>query len=111
MADLRTEHLDLTAPAKVHLHGKADKWRICPLWKETVEHIERLLTERLVSRGEAVFCGRGNRPLTRFGIYKIVRRHGASWDTTGPQLTRDKQGENSASIKMRKLVRAGGFRA
>jgi integrase/recombinase XerD len=88
VADLRTEHLDLKAPAKVHLHGKADKWRICPLWKETVEHLERLLTERLVSRGEAVFCARGNRPLTRFGIYKIVRRHGASWDTTDPQPRR-----------------------
>ena len=24
-------------------------------------------------------------PLTRFGIYKIVRRHAACWDTSGPQ--------------------------
>ena len=79
VADLRIEHLDLKAPAKVHLHGKGDKWRICPLWKETVIHLERLLAERAPNPSGAVFCARGNRPLTRFGIYKIVRRHGASW--------------------------------
>ena len=37
--DVRVEHLDLEPPAKVHLHGKGDKWRICPLWNETVKHL------------------------------------------------------------------------
>jgi site-specific recombinase XerD len=84
-ADVRVEHLDFGPPAKVHLHGKGDKWRICPLWNETVKHLEQLLAERRspVAPTEPVFCARRNVALTRYGIYKIVRRHGASWDTTG----------------------------
>lgn len=88
VADLRLEHLDLATPAKVHLHGKGDKWRVCPLWKETTRHLERLLTEHKTAPRDPVFCARGNRPLTRFGIYKIVRRHACAWDTNGPQPRR-----------------------
>jgi integrase/recombinase XerD len=88
VADLRVEHLHLKPPSKVHLHGKGDKWRLCPLWDETVHHLEQLLAERKSSPGDAVFRARRDRPLTRFGIYKIVRRHAASWDTQGPQPRR-----------------------
>lgn len=88
VADLRLEHLDLKGPAKVHLHGKGDKWRVCPLWKETVKHLEELLAERRTAPSDPVFCARRNHPLTRFGIYKIVRRHAASLDTAGPQPRR-----------------------
>ena len=58
MVDLRVEHLDLKAPGKVHLHGKGDKWRTCPLWEETAKHLERLLAEGRLSAGEPVFCAR-----------------------------------------------------
>jgi site-specific recombinase XerD len=88
VVDLRTEHLDLDKPSKVRLHGKGDKWRLCPLWDETVKHLEQLLTERHVTAGDPVFSTRGGRPLTRFGIYKIIRRHAAEWDTAGPQPRR-----------------------
>jgi integrase/recombinase XerD len=87
-ADLRVEHLDLKPPAKVRLHGKGDKWRVCPLWDETVKHLQRLLAECNLVLNDPVFCAPRNRPLTRFGIYKIVRRLGASWDTQGPQPRR-----------------------
>lgn len=85
VADLRVEHLELEPPAKVRLHGKGDKWRICPLWDETVKHLRRLLAEGDAASTEPVFCARRDQPLTRFGIYKIVRRHAAAWDTGGPQ--------------------------
>jgi len=90
VADLRIEHLELNAPAKVHLHGKGDKWRICPLWNETVKHLGLLLAQRGASaaRTEPVFCARPKVALTRFGIYKLVRRHGAAWDTPGPEPRR-----------------------
>jgi integrase/recombinase XerD len=88
VVDLRIEHLDLEAPSKVRLHGKGDKWRLCPLWDETVKHLERLLTERKLAATDPVFCALGGRPLTRFGIYKIIRRHAAAWDTAGPQPRR-----------------------
>jgi integrase/recombinase XerD len=87
-ADLRIEHLELAPPAKVRLHGKGDKWRLCPLWDETVKHLERLLVEQGAAASGPVFCASRNQPLTRFGIYKIVRRHAASWDTKGPQPRR-----------------------
>lgn len=87
-ADLRLEHLELKQPAKVHLHGKGDKWRVCPLWEETVRHLQQLLDEHPTSPDDPVFCAGRSRPLIRFGIYKIVRRHASSWDTGGPQPRR-----------------------
>jgi integrase/recombinase XerD len=81
VADLRVEHLQLDEHPVVRLHGKGDKWRTCPLWHQTAQ----LLTELLSSIDPAptpqspVFCARGQ-ALTRFGIYKIVRRHGAYLD-------------------------------
>lgn len=83
VADVRVEHLELTPPAKVHLHGKGDKWRVCPLWEQTVKHLSRL-GQRMMPN-DPVFCARRNQPLTRSGIYKIVRRHAARWDASGPQ--------------------------
>jgi integrase/recombinase XerD len=55
------------------------------LWDETVRHLQWLLAEQSTAANEPVFCARRSLPLTRFGIYKIVRRHAASWDTSGPQ--------------------------
>lgn len=88
VADLRIEHLELEPPAKVRLHGKGDKWRVCPLWDETVNQLRRHLTEGGTTSTGPVFCARRRQPLTRFGIYKIVRRHAAAWDTGGPQPRR-----------------------
>lgn len=85
VADLRIEHLALQPPAKVHLHGKGNKWRVCPLWEETAKHLQQLLDNWCAAAGDPVFCAGNRRPLTRFGIYKIVRRHAACWDTDGPQ--------------------------
>jgi site-specific recombinase XerD len=79
VADLRTEHLDLGDHPRVRLHGKGDKWRTCPLWEETARWL-RLLLATLPSSppGSPVFASSTGRPLTRFGIYKLVRRH-ACW--------------------------------
>jgi site-specific recombinase XerD len=88
VADLRIKHLELKPPAKVHLHGKGDKWRTCPLWDETVKYLQGLLAQRSASPSHPVFCAPQARPLTRFGIYKIVRRHGGSFDTHGPKPRR-----------------------
>ena len=35
--------LELDGQPRVHLHGKGDKWRVCPLWKETVALLKQLL--------------------------------------------------------------------
>lgn len=85
VADLQVGQVELGEPALVRLHGKGDKWRTCPLWRQTAE----LLADLLASSGtpavpEApVFCSATGEALTRFGIYKIVRRHAGHLDNVG----------------------------
>jgi integrase/recombinase XerD len=75
--DLRWRDLDLEPPARVRLHGKGDKWRTCPLWAETAGHLAGLRAAHTGSPApdQAVFTSRRGVPLTRFGVYKLVRRH------------------------------------
>lgn len=77
VAELRIENLELDKQHRVRLHGKGDKWRLCPLWSETATLLRELLAEKrgVLKPGNPVFTTRQGRPLTRFGIYKVVRRH------------------------------------
>jgi site-specific recombinase XerD len=90
VADLRVGHLDLGPHPLVRLHGKGDKWRTCPLWRQTAQLLAELINSVGASRQAeaAVFTANG-RPLTRSGIYKLVRRHGADLDSpqTGRSVT------------------------
>jgi len=85
IADLRIEHVTLTSPAHVRLHGKGDKWRTCPLWDETVRVLRNLLDQRRkVDPTMQVFASDTGRPLTRFGIYKRDRQHATLVEATAP---------------------------
>ena len=75
VAHLRAGHLELDAKPRVHLHGKGDKWRTCPLWVQTASLLRELLADALANPDTAVFVSSTGQALTRFGIYKIVRRH------------------------------------
>lgn len=76
VADLRWKHLELESHPRVQLHGKGDKWRVCPLWKETVALLKQLENDQKKTNPDrAVFTSLQGQPLTRFGIYKIVCRH------------------------------------
>ncbi len=77
VAELRVANLGLDSSPKVHLHGKGDKWRVCPLWAKTANLLRQLLREQGIENApnRPVFCSHSGHPLTRFGIYKIVRRH------------------------------------
>ncbi len=81
-ADLRAGDLDLGERALVRLHGKGDKWRTCPLWHQTVDLLVELLQPdgRPASPAAPVFTSTTGEPLTRFGIYKIIRRHAGHLD-------------------------------
>lgn len=86
VADLRLSHIDLDMQPRVRLHGKGDKWRVCPLWPRTAEFL-RHLTENAphpLKPDMPVFASHKGRPLTRSGIYKIVRRHTDSLDCKRP---------------------------
>lgn len=75
-ANLRIEQLSMEQPASVRLLGKGGKWRSCPLWAETVRALRAMFDEQKVSNPEApVFTSANGMPLTRFGIYKRVRKH------------------------------------
>jgi len=75
--------LVLAPPPRVNLHGKGGKWRTCPLWPETARVIDAMLRSRRQSAAPSspVFLSTGGRPLTRFGLYKLVRRHTISVPT------------------------------
>ena len=77
VADLRVGHLELREAAVVRLHGKGDKWRTCPLWRQTAQLLAVVLdtSNEPPTTQAPVFCSAPGQALTRFGIDKIVRRH------------------------------------
>lgn len=74
---LTVGQLTLTPPPQVRLHGKGDKWRNCPLWPETARLIANMLEARSPRATDTspAFVSNVGRPLTRFGLYKLVKRH------------------------------------
>lgn len=66
-ADLRVGNLDLGAQPKVRLHGKGDKWRLCPLWDQSRDLLKQLLKENHpnVKPEHPVFISRNGQPLTQ----------------------------------------------
>ena len=56
----------------VHLVGKGNKTRSCPIWKRTADVLKSLVGGRAAQ--EFVFLNRRDEPLTRFGIYNLVCR-------------------------------------
>jgi integrase/recombinase XerD len=81
VADLRVGDVDLDGPFRVRLRGKGDKWRSCPLWPETVGLLKQLDTVQSDDKTVPLFASHHFRSLTRFGIYKLVKRHTRSLDT------------------------------
>jgi integrase/recombinase XerD len=84
VADLRAGHLNLGDGAVARLHGKGDKWRTCPLWNQTAALLADLLNPANppTTADTPVFRSATGQALTRFGIYKIVRRHARQLDDT-----------------------------
>ena len=72
-----------SSPA-VRLVGKGNKTRSCPIWKRTVDVLKSLVAGRTAQ--EFVFLNRRDEPLTRFGIYSLVRRAVDQASRTLPSL-------------------------
>ena len=77
VVDLCVSNIELEPQPRVFLHGKGDKWRVCPLWRETASLLKQLLCQNksALTPERPVFMSHCGRALTRYGIYKIVRRH------------------------------------
>ena len=74
---LQRADLRLNAPCSVLLRGKGRKERICPIWPETANLLQRLLQQPDLppSQGAPLFFNdRGGR-LTRFGIRLILKKY------------------------------------
>jgi integrase/recombinase XerD len=72
-AKIKVADLDLTDPPAAKILGKGGKTRLCPLWPLTARALDPLVSGRLP--GESVFLNRRRQPITRFGIYALVKRH------------------------------------
>ena len=88
LVDLDVNHLRFSRPFSVRIHGKGNKERICPLWKETIDSVRKYLQRRSVRFGDAVplfINAEGNR-LTRFGLRYIIAHRVAQATKTCPTL-------------------------
>jgi site-specific recombinase XerD len=83
VAELRIGQLTLTRPPHARLLGKGGKWRTCPLWDQTAQALDGLLSGRGVKNPQdPVFLSVTGGPMTRFGIYKRVRHYAAGIEKT-----------------------------
>ncbi len=84
IADLRVQDIDLDGPHRVRLHGKGDKWRACPIWPETAQLLKQLESVHEGKADAPLFYSRLHGPLTRFGLYKLVKRYAANLPQASP---------------------------
>ncbi len=74
------------AAASVRILGKGRKLRQCPLWPVTVTTLNTLIADR--GPAEKVFLNRRRYPITRFGIYTMVRRYALTLRSAYPSIAR-----------------------
>jgi site-specific recombinase XerD len=72
---VRVDDLSLAAPRHVRLHGKGNKERLCPLWRETAAALQQLPVMRDGRPNDWIFCNRAGEPLTRDGVAYILRKY------------------------------------
>lgn len=92
-AGVTIKDLDLAYDPKrdhssVLIHGKGNKQRRCPLWRQTVCEILSLIKER--TPDERVFLNRCQKPMTRFGIHTLVERYVKLASLEAPSLKKKK---------------------
>jgi site-specific recombinase XerD len=83
-ARLPVGSLHLGSSPSVRILGKGRKVRLCPLWPETSSILTRLVAGRQAH--DAVFLGRTNQPMTRFGIHRVVTQYGKLASQSIPTL-------------------------
>jgi site-specific recombinase XerD len=88
LVDLDLNHVRFTRPYTVLIHGKGAKQRVCPLWRETIDALQRYLKERSARPADTgpLFLNRHGNRLTRFGIRYIVSHRVAAAAKICPTL-------------------------
>jgi site-specific recombinase XerD len=85
---VRVEHLSLSSPRQVQLHGKGNKDRLCPLWRETAAAVQQLPVVQAGHANAPIFCNRDGQVLTRDGVAYILRKYVAQAARSTPSLRR-----------------------
>lgn len=80
------EDLALVPPLQVRLHGKRNKDRLCPLWRETTAALKQLPIVRGGHPHDPVFCNGKGQVLTRDGVAYIMRKYTARAACAVPSL-------------------------
>ena len=93
ISDLRLAEAPRRDHSSVQIRGKGNKLRFCPLWTHTVRELEALVREK--SPTEHVFINRCGRPLTRFGVHTMVKRHAKTVTAKMPGLAAKHVGPHS----------------
>lgn len=73
IADLHFTPVDWNGQAYVQIQGKGGRTRQCPLWPATVGEISPLIANR--QPDESVFLNLQKQPMTRYGVYELVKRY------------------------------------
>jgi site-specific recombinase XerD len=73
IGDLHLAHVPSRDLSWVRVRGKGNKLRHCPLWPQTVNELIHAIEGR--GPAEHVFLNRYRRPITRFGVYDLVKRY------------------------------------
>jgi len=91
-ADLLLSWLSFEKPYRVEIVGKGRKRRTCPLWKSTAEVLKKLVSNRAQPIGEHdhVFLNRMGKPLSRFGIWNIIKKYTSKAALSVPSLRNKK---------------------
>jgi integrase/recombinase XerD len=84
VGDLNLAHVPTRDLSWVKIRGKGNKLRHCPLWPQTVHELLPAIDGR--GPAERVFLNRYGRPITRFGVYDLVKRHVARVGREMPSL-------------------------
>lgn len=84
-AQVTIADLDLDGtPATVRIVGKGGKIRRCPLWSLTSSVLGSLVGSR--PPNEKIFLNRCKQPMTRFGIYALIKRYVLKASCKAPSL-------------------------
>lgn len=73
IADLEIARVPSRDLSSVKIRGKGNKERRCPVWPQTVKELIPAIDGR--PSADHVFLNRYGRPITRFGIYGLVKRY------------------------------------
>jgi site-specific recombinase XerD len=95
LCDIKVGDLRFEKPYLAVLHGKGNKTRQVPLWKETVEAIQEIILDGVVDERRHLFVNRRGEKITRFGLRYLIQHYVKKAIVKLPMLKRKKVGPHT----------------